>query len=67
MKKSLFRLFYDGDRDISREGSFTVALFKIFMLADSENKLRLLLGFPNFFSQDDYIFFCGEPSKTIKS
>lgn len=57
--KSTFRKFYDGDEDISLRGSFTVALYHLGFKADASNKKNLLKGFPHFFSEDDYKYFCG--------
>ena len=64
--KSPFRQYYDGDQDISLQGSFTNHLYQAWFKADSENKLRLLLGFPDFFTIEDYNFFCGYNSELHK-
>ncbi len=57
MKKSVFMQVYEGTR--SGEGSFTMGLYRLFMLADASNKRKLLQAFPEMFNEDDYTFFCG--------
>lgn len=57
--KSQFRRFYDGDEPIETQGSFTVALYHLWFKADAGNKDHLLKAFPDFFSQEDFEFFCG--------
>jgi len=61
-KRSPFMHYYFNDEgcNIEMQGSFTNALYHLWFKADASNKRKLLAGFPDFFSEDDYEYFCGK-------
>jgi len=48
--QSVFMQMHNGMR--TGEGSFNVALQKLFYLADNENRRKLVKAFPEFFGND---------------
>ena len=63
MGRSPFRTYYDRIQKIEMAGSFDNALYHLWFKADAKNKKNLIKGFPHFFSNEDYQYFCGT-SKT---